>query len=427
VPQRKCPPPTSEEEAFLADVVEHPDDDTPRLVYADWLDEHGDEARAEFIRLQIELARMEEWDARRPELKRREKQLLAAHAGKWGEGLGKRVYGTEFRRGFLEVAQCLPKVFLANAPELFKRFPLRCLRVGGGNFGDPALRQLAASPYLPRLRRLEIHSGQPTAAGIAALAGSPHLGGLKELDVYFNGIGPDGVRALAESPHVAGLRTLSLRHVQAGSAGAVALARSPHLTRLEVLDLWGNHIEDDGAAALAESPYLGAVTDLQLWVNWIGPEGARALTASPHLRFTRLGLSTNRLEAEGVRVVAASSSLGRVTDLSLGVAVRGEPDADRLRAAEALAGSPHLARLTSLGLFSNRLGDAGARALAASPHLANLVDLDLDSNEITDAGSEALLASPHLAGLRRVKLEGNALTRKHQALWRKRLGKNAVV
>lgn len=41
--------------AFLADILEHPDDDTPRLVYADWLEDHGEPQRAEFIRVQCEL------------------------------------------------------------------------------------------------------------------------------------------------------------------------------------------------------------------------------------------------------------------------------------------------------------------------------------------------------------------------------------
>src|SRR5207249_8060556 len=44
------------DEAFLQAIVENPDDDTPRVVYADWLDEHGDAARAEFIRLQVRLS-----------------------------------------------------------------------------------------------------------------------------------------------------------------------------------------------------------------------------------------------------------------------------------------------------------------------------------------------------------------------------------
>ena len=34
---------------FLSDIVANIDDDTPRLVFADWLDEQGEEARAEFL------------------------------------------------------------------------------------------------------------------------------------------------------------------------------------------------------------------------------------------------------------------------------------------------------------------------------------------------------------------------------------------
>jgi uncharacterized protein (TIGR02996 family) len=44
----------TERDALLRAVCESPDDDTPRLVFADWLQENGEEARAEFIRLQCE-------------------------------------------------------------------------------------------------------------------------------------------------------------------------------------------------------------------------------------------------------------------------------------------------------------------------------------------------------------------------------------
>lgn len=43
-------------DALLAAVIANPDDDTPRLVMADWFQENGDEDRAEFIRVQCELA-----------------------------------------------------------------------------------------------------------------------------------------------------------------------------------------------------------------------------------------------------------------------------------------------------------------------------------------------------------------------------------
>jgi uncharacterized protein (TIGR02996 family) len=41
--------------AFIDAIAEDPDDDTARLVYADWLDERGD-PRAEYLRLEVELA-----------------------------------------------------------------------------------------------------------------------------------------------------------------------------------------------------------------------------------------------------------------------------------------------------------------------------------------------------------------------------------
>ena len=51
------------DDAFLRAIIENPDDDTPRLVYADWLDEHGQSDRADFIRVQCELARLPEEDS----------------------------------------------------------------------------------------------------------------------------------------------------------------------------------------------------------------------------------------------------------------------------------------------------------------------------------------------------------------------------
>lgn len=44
--------------ALLRAVCEAPHDDALRLIFADWLDEHGGEARAEFIRVQCELGRL---------------------------------------------------------------------------------------------------------------------------------------------------------------------------------------------------------------------------------------------------------------------------------------------------------------------------------------------------------------------------------
>src|SRR5207249_956021 len=68
--------------AFLLDILEHPDDDTPRLVYADWLMERG-EPRGEFIRIQVERARLERDDPRWEPLWKRECELLAEYKLDW--------------------------------------------------------------------------------------------------------------------------------------------------------------------------------------------------------------------------------------------------------------------------------------------------------------------------------------------------------
>ena len=47
------------ETAFLQAIIAEPDDDVHRLVFADWLQENGQEERAEFVRVQIELAALQ--------------------------------------------------------------------------------------------------------------------------------------------------------------------------------------------------------------------------------------------------------------------------------------------------------------------------------------------------------------------------------
>ncbi len=46
---------------FLRHILARPDDDAPRLVYADVLEERGETARSEFIRVQCQLAKTETW------------------------------------------------------------------------------------------------------------------------------------------------------------------------------------------------------------------------------------------------------------------------------------------------------------------------------------------------------------------------------
>src|SRR5262249_49189412 len=91
---------------FLEAILARPDDDAPRLVFADWLEEQGDADRAEFIRVQIERTRLPEWDARQLHLLLRERALLEQHAQKWRKELPsiQGITWKEFRRGFVATA-----------------------------------------------------------------------------------------------------------------------------------------------------------------------------------------------------------------------------------------------------------------------------------------------------------------------------------
>src|SRR5438105_1761734 len=71
--------------ALLLSAKEAPEDDAPRLILADWLEDHGEPDRAEFIRAQLRLApgspELEAAAART--LKQRSARLLQENGGCW--------------------------------------------------------------------------------------------------------------------------------------------------------------------------------------------------------------------------------------------------------------------------------------------------------------------------------------------------------
>ena len=338
---------------LLQAVLDDPDDDAPRLVYADWLQERGrpgDEDRAEFIRLQVQLAGMEPGDPKRRALEKREEALRNVHETAWRGELPKWAWDVAFRRGFAEKVSATARQFLKGASGLFRRAPIQ-----------------SASLH----NVLDEHA--------VALAQAPYLGKLHVL--CLQGIGPEritdvGAAALAVAPGVANLTSLSLIYNAIGTPGAQALAASPHLARLTSLRLEGNRIGAEGVLALATTPWLSRLTDLDLDNNGIGDAGAEALFAAlrPPPSLTMLTLCGNGLGAA---------------------------------AARALAACPHLVKLNHLSLMDNPLGDAGAEALANSPHLRNLRHLHLGRTNIGEAGGLALAASPHLGDLRDLFLNWN--------------------
>jgi uncharacterized protein (TIGR02996 family) len=76
----------NEEAGFLQALAENPDDKTARLIYADWLDDHGEIARAEFIRLDLsrgDIPKSVEGDIRRKAVMDRLRELRRSIDCKW--------------------------------------------------------------------------------------------------------------------------------------------------------------------------------------------------------------------------------------------------------------------------------------------------------------------------------------------------------
>jgi uncharacterized protein (TIGR02996 family) len=313
---------------FMRAVRARPADDAPRLVFADWLDEHGDACRAEFIRVQCELAHAAP-GPRRAALETREAALLNAHRPAWTEPVRPLVLACTFRRGFLASVRLTARQLAEHGDALFRLAPLAETEV----------------------------EAWPDDVGL--LADCPHLARAVQLEVKGRGLGDAGAGVLAASPYVAGLSALVLHYCGLGPASAEALAAVPW-TRLAVLNLGANDLRDEGAVTLARAPSLRRVGVLGLGANQLTAVGAAALAASPSLtRLTRLTLRSNYLDDAG---------------------------------AAALAGAANLASLTELELSGNEFGDAGAFALAESPHLGGLALLDVTATRVGAVGREALRA-----------------------------------
>ncbi len=271
------------EEAFLSAIREAPADDAPRLIYADWLEEHGQADRAEFIRAQCLLPSLANENSEHSILLTRTEILLRRNwnewvgplrdiVGPWWPRYGERWLGGEFhrdalrrfQRGFVDGISLEADSFSAHAHELRLLIPqLNWLHLWGA--GGRA-RALANTPELSGITFLAFtdYFDAPLKAHDAVeLAASPYLQGLSVLRLGWNSLGNEGVEALARAPWLASVIELDLSDNGLSDCAARALAASPFLGNVRVLRLVRNYFSADGVAALTNSPNLRNVTRLE--------------------------------------------------------------------------------------------------------------------------------------------------------------------
>lgn len=302
------------EEAFLRDVVEHPDDDAPRVAYADWLQEQADplrQARGEFIAAQVAIARVEEHGDHRHALKKRARQLFREHRRLWLLDDHPIVQQFEYHRGFLERVTLDGDLrptsrFLAGARALFRAEPcirhLRLQQIAYHGVVEPGLVvEMLRLPERPRLTTLVLERNELSVEQIRALTGLPGLVGPRRLLLSFNPLASAGVSTLVSSPFAANLEALVLIGCGVGEQGAIALAGSPHLGRLLYLGLGDDDISATGLSALAQSRTLRSLYALGLtYCNVDLPRLRALLMDGPlHRQLRRLELTGNPLDLEG--------------------------------------------------------------------------------------------------------------------------------
>lgn len=234
------------EAAFLRSIAAANTDNTARLVFSDWLEERGEVPRAEFVRVQCELASSKHHDEHRHELRVRERELLDAHRHEWCQAFRLPIEEVCFERGLIDKmrlsewdgGKLLEPAYALGFATLTE------LDLSGLELGDAGLVAFAETAHFPALRKLILSDNDITDVGAAALASAAGLPGLETVYLFENAIS-DGARAAIEgSPHHC-VTNLDLGERAEGycmSPGEVEMARRQYL-REQLLPVVSQHFQ----------------------------------------------------------------------------------------------------------------------------------------------------------------------------------------
>lgn len=351
----------TEREAFIEAIATQPEEDTPRLAFADWLQEHGEEARAQFVRLSHELSasRSSLADYDNPPadvlaLEQRIRALFERHRAewlgpfcralgttvprcreRWSARLWRRVSGkaqpadpfSHFKfgsirfdnwddgpvsginlwRGFvnqLDISFRSPRP-LGDLAAALRLEPVNALtaRIVGHRDRWEGLNR----PCLSRIKDLTVdvsgEHGQPAIDVLERVIHGPYWSGVRDLYLWrsiadFQPAPREYIERLAGSPLLPNLRGLSLMIEQ---PDLPPLTTNPRLAQLDRFVAWGCHMLPSAVGAIAHAAFSANLKELNLALNNLGDDGVGHLTpvALPELR--RLELDANGIGDAGVR------------------------------------------------------------------------------------------------------------------------------
>ncbi|MBN9518947.1 TIGR02996 domain-containing protein [bacterium] len=423
-----------DETALLAAACDRPDDDTPRLVLADWLDDHGDAARAAFVRAQVELARTPEWEPFAVECRHRRPEWSDAGAP-FRDTLPPFPDGwtsvgwldPPFRRGLgWRVAVGALLAWEEVARELFQKAPVGALHLRAAATLDD-WRRFAAGSWLERVREVHLEAGGSPVEPVRALAAGGKLTNLEALHFHradLPGIDLLLADVLAE-PLGANLRELSFRLSSPASLDDLIDVLAANAGRFDRLALRAMNLTGELVRRWADAGGLRNLLALDLEHNYVlGADRYRALAgalAGSEWAGHTLRLAYAGVGEPGAKALAACPGVASVRLLDLSRNTLGPT------AARALAASPHLAGLRALRLRNCQLGDQAVRRLVRATFWNNLTELDLRDNPVTDPGAKHFLAAPTPPDLTALVLSGRHLSRPTRAALARHFGPRVVI
>ena len=225
----------SQHEAFLRAIFDAPDDDTPRLVYADFLEENGDAQRARLIRVQCEIAQLPG-----PDTPSGDPERLFALLMQQAALMPANVPPGPFRRGFPYAAGLwLDGNELHDPLALRQRIVAQCPQW----FGVTSIRVRADPPLDPA--RVDVLLDLRAFTGVTRL----EFGGVRD----------------SEDDDESGELIELIIEPAITTAGVAALAANRAVRRITELVLTNNELDNDAARVLVKSPYLDNLTRLELY------------------------------------------------------------------------------------------------------------------------------------------------------------------
>ncbi|HEY0992146.1 MAG TPA: TIGR02996 domain-containing protein [Kofleriaceae bacterium] len=442
------------EAALLDEIRARPDDDGPRLVFADALADRGD-PWGELIVAGCELARLaregvvdaerrsalqdrcreiqqQRWEERSLTLDASLERGFCTSVELFHDGEATQVEGYEFaalREANLPVSGAALGA-LADCPLLGhidrlmlsgkhrRHFPTRlewaenlsacatALRKIGerarpasvelsyADLDGEGLNHLAASPLRESLKRFAVTHSPRTAINLGWPA-------LEELTLHAVRLTSTDVERVLRRPALASLATLDLSYNAIGDAGMRAIL-DRELPGLRTLRILNTNQPESGAIALARSQLVRRLA--ALWVGEPHPEPtARALCALVEAagQLTELAIEQRSLTAYG-----AAEIVHRLGEPLRKLRLRGGEDGVAM--VSALASNPALRGLRSLDLSSQPLARAAVETLARA-ELPALECLDLSDCRLGPAGVDALARSETLPRRLTLLLRHNAL------------------